>query len=90
MQVVVALTIETGAGPVIIKSLPSGATELQSMGVFKIILNSSGAHFTGTILSYVGNCGGNKVKVTWSPMVIGVPQLSSKVLPSVPFFMVMV
>jgi hypothetical protein len=77
--------IVTAEGPVIIKSLPLAATELHFTGSAKISVREVGAHGGGITVPIDSGMTGLTVNVTTLPTGIGVPQLSSNVLPSAPF-----
>src|SRR5688572_7142107 len=80
----------TGVEPVTVKSLPLGEMELQLMGLRKISSSLSGAQVTGFILSIGVGCTGSTITAKLSPTGTRLLQLSSRVLPSVPFFMLTV
>src|SRR5882724_4026631 len=82
------MTVE---GPVTVKSLPSAARELQRILFEKTSCSEVGAHLGGVMLSRgVGGGIPGLVKGTKAPAGMAAPQLSSKVLLSVPSFAVSV
>jgi hypothetical protein len=85
VQAVLAAVMTAEVEPLIIKSLPSAATELHNIGSLKITFSSSGAQPGGLMLSKAVGCDGKTVKDKLSPMGIAASQLSSSVFPSLPF-----
>src|SRR5882762_4751085 len=71
-----ALFITTGAGPVTVKSLPSGAMELHFIGLLKTNTNVSFIQITGRMLSIGVGTFGINVSVALSPTGSPVAQLS--------------
>ena len=81
----------TGEGPVILKSLPSPASELQWILFENTSWITRGAHPGGVRLSRGVGCGtAGLLKPTEEPAGTGVKQLSSNVLLSVPLVTVSV
>src|SRR5438309_9411900 len=90
LQFPLAFVTVTGEGPVIIKSLPSGAMEEQRIGFLKTNCSLSGEHPTFVRLSITVGCLAETIKGIFSPTGIPLPQLSNKVFLSFPFWMVTV
>src|SRR6187431_1520462 len=90
LQMPVAPETVTAEVPVIIKSLPSGAIELHKIGSLNTSSKPVGAHPNLERLSI--GVGVNGYTVTGSDCPVGIlrPQLSNKLLPSVPVSMRMI
>ena len=77
-------SIGIAIGPLIEKSLPSGATELHSTGRLSFNIISLGLQLTGKMLSMIAPAIGETVKESETPTSICVLHISNSVLPSVP------
>src|SRR5690606_26227827 len=83
-----ALATVTAAGPVMVKSLPSGAIELHCNFLGKYNFSSSGAQPMVPMLSAKIACGTTCRNGPDSPCAMACPQLSSNVLLSLPLLMI--
>jgi hypothetical protein len=85
LQLLLTLVIETGCGPVILKSLPPVSMELHCIGFLKTNFKETGEHFFTCTLSIGVGCNGAIVNESCWPGDMGLLQISSNVLPSEPF-----